>query len=361
MNLKHFKLKKELFVQYEEYARAKLEYVWFKKLIFAILGGVFIGIGYVGTLMIATTTGVSSEISKILSIVGSLLFPVGLLLCIYLGGNLFTSNCMGLISIVYKEKKWKHYFVDLAITFIGNWIGCLLIALVVWGAGLFGTSSVVDHDRAYRVIEIAKQKISASHNHDWWNNMLSGILCNILIVACTMISIITSKKGVGASIIYLILVVFVVSGYQHVVANMYVFSQAGLLSIYSHGAMATFSGAEAGKIFYINIIPTMVGNWIGGAIMSSVYMWASSYVKNNEQIENQIINIDNEAITSFENLSYQERKDIWNKSAKQVKSNSKCSCCHKHKNKLLTWIDDSEICHQCFVGKDEKNGKKGTI
>lgn len=360
MNLKHFKLKKELFAQYEEYARAKLDYVWFKKLIFAIMGGLFIGIGYVGTLMIATTLGVSNDVHKILSIVGSLLFPVGLLLCIYLGGNLFTSNCMGLISIVYKEKKWKNYISDLAITFVGNWIGCFLIALIAWGAGLFGMYHV-ESERAAQIIEIAKSKFDAAHNHDWWNNLLSGILCNILVVACTMLSILTNKKGVGAFIVYLILVVFVISGYQHVVANMFVFSEAGLLSIYGHSAATTFTAAEVGKMFYINIIPTMVGNWIGGAIISSVYMWASSYVKNNQEIENQIVNIEHGTSLSYEDLSLKEKKDIWNKSAKQVQSNMKCSCCKKHKAKMVEWIDGEYVCHQCFIGKEKKDGKKGTI
>lgn len=360
MNLKHFKLKKELFTQYEEFARAKLDYVWFKKLIFGMMGGLFIGIGYIGTLMVSTITGVSETTSKLLSVAGSLLFPVGLLLCIYLGGNLFTSNCMGLISVVCKERKWYHYIFDLSLTFIGNWIGSLIIALIAWGAGLFGIEHI-EGERAAKIIDLAKQKFDASHDHDWWNNILSGILCNILVVACTMVSILTNKKGVGAFVVYLILVVFVISGYQHVVANMFIFTEAGLLSTHATDAQYIFTAHDVGKMFYINIIPTMLGNWIGGAIMSSVYMWASSYVKKNDKLEEQMVSVNITPTELINDLSIQDKQQIWDKSAKQVTPDCKCSLCKKHKKKMLEWDDGTEICSHCFVRKGKKDGKKGTV
>ncbi len=352
MSSKHFKIKKEQFTQYEEYAKAKLDYVWLKKLMFSMMGGIFIGIGYIGTLMVITIPGLSHDVAKGMSVVGALLFPVGLLLCIYLGGNLFTSNCMGIVSIVYKEKKWRDYAFDLLLTFIGNAIGCFLIALIAWAAGLFGMHGISDGSRGAELIKIAKAKFDTNNNHDWWNNLFSGILCNILIVACTMVSILTNKKGVGAFIVYLILVVFVISGYQHIVANLFVFSEAGLVSIFfGTTPTTTFSATEVGKIFYINLIPTLIGNWIGGVLMSLVYPWASAYIieSDKDQKDNKLL-----TLQTIHQLTDKQRQELWQQSSQSVSAKTKCSCCHKHKSKLMS-LDKDYICHQCLTKKAKQN------
>ncbi len=350
MATKHFKIKKEQFIQYEEYAKAKLDYVWFKKLMFSMMGGIFIGIGYIGTLMVTTITGLSNDVANMLKIVGALLFPVGLLLCIYLGGNLFTSNCMGIVSIVYKEKKWRDYGFDLLLTFIGNAIGCFLIALIAWAAGLFGVHGIGDGSRGAALIEIAKGKIN-TNGHDWWNNLFSGILCNVLIVACTMVSILTNKKGVGAFIVYLILIVFVISGYQHIVANLFVFSEAGLVSIFGTTPATTFSAAEVGKIFYINLIPTIIGNWIGGVLMSLVYLWASAYVKGQDKDHKNKKSLN---LKSIHELTHQQKQKLWLESSQPVSTKTKCSCCHKHKSELMA-LDQDYICYQCLTKRAKQN------
>lgn len=125
---KYFRLDKEYFEAYNAYASGKLRYNWFKKIMFAILGGVYIGLGYTATLVVQGYDGGNSELFKYL---GALLFPIGLMLCIYLGGSLFTSNCMGFISLIYKDHKVHHYLADLALILIGNAIGCITMGLIV--------------------------------------------------------------------------------------------------------------------------------------------------------------------------------------------------------------------------------------
>ncbi|MGL4951634.1 MAG: formate/nitrite transporter family protein [Mycoplasma sp.] len=274
---KYFKLDKEYFSEHNKAALYKLNYNWVKKILFATLGGIFIGIGYTGTLLVmgySKQAGLPDGIAKIL---GSLLFPVGLLLCIHLGGTLYTSNCMGFVSVLYKEHKTRWYISDLALTLFGNGLGCFLVALIVWSSGTLGYGpghemNVVGEN----IIEIAKHKFAVDHGADWWNNLLSGILCNVIVVGTTLLTISCKNKGVATFIIYLMLVVFVISGYQHVVANFYVFSLGGLASV---GTPLAFTATEAGQIFYINLIPAMVGNLIGGIAITGAYLVAQSYIR----------------------------------------------------------------------------------
>lgn len=273
---KYFKLDKEYFEAFNAYTSGKLKYNWFKKLLLGILGGVFIGLGYTGYLLMAGLSSTAGDLGPLYLFIGCLLFPTGLLLCIYLGGNLFTSNCMGFISILYKEHKIEHYFMDLGITLIGNAIGCILLALIIWASNVFGTvNSGEFSDTVLYIIELAKKKYNVEHQ--WWNNFFSGILCNVIIVGTTIISIQTKKSGVGAFVIYLMLVIFIFSGYQHVVANIFLFSIAGWLS-FGADAAHSFVAAEAGEIIYTNLIPSMIGNLFGGLAITGCYLMAQSYI-----------------------------------------------------------------------------------
>ena len=405
MKNKLFKLDKEHFHVYNEYAKTKLQYTWFKKLIFSILGGFFIGIGYVGMLAIIAYTNDISEAAKIaLKLAGACMFPVGLLMCIYLGGNLFTSNCMGVIATVYRDKTIFAYFRDLMITFIGNMIGSFLIATICWGAGIFGPIKELSKQAEY-IINMAMSKIDVHHMHSWWNNMLSGILCNILVVGAIIVSLNTKKKGVGAAVIYLMLVVFVLSGYQHVVANMYIFSQAGLMSIFGTTAETTFTGQQIAQIFYINIIPSAVGNLIGGIIMSLVYLIASSYVftrkhhnceqintivqigecdckndqkhdllSNNQNFQNsfsddksnrhaRFLNVHKNQkpiiidFDSNEKLSIEECYTIWKKVAGYNQQPVKCSLCSTKNKTTIKTSNNKNICYYCWIKHKTKDSE----
>ncbi|MGL4951056.1 MAG: formate/nitrite transporter family protein, partial [Mycoplasma sp.] len=280
----HFKLNKEHFKSYNEYTLTKLKYSWMKKLIYAIMGGVFVALGYTGTLIVMAY-GDNSAIFKFL---GATLFPVGLLLCIFLGGTLFTSNCMGFISVLYKDVKIRHFWYDLAMVLFGNGLGCFIVALIVWGSGTFGgVAGVPINETGESIINVAMLKIDSHHGHDWWNNILSGILCNVIVVGTTMLNLNTKNKVVSMFIIFVLLVVFVVSGFQHVVANFYVFSISGLISLGATDASNMFSSAQAGEIFYINLIPSAIGNLIGGGLMTGAYLLAYSYrsTKKQEQLK----------------------------------------------------------------------------
>ncbi len=243
--------------EFIDYSNQKITMSFITKLLFSILGGIFIGMGFIAFILC------KGKIPTYGTLLGSLLFPIGLLMCIYLGGNLFTSNCILISSVVSKQQTICKYTIDLLITLLGNLIGGFLLALIAWGAGVFHQEGEYN-----ALMDVANGKMSASSGHDWWNNIFSGILCNVLVAGSILVYIKVDNKVVSTFIIYLMLVVFVFCGFQHVVANLYLYSEAMLVQI-NHTQL--WNSTNYGEVFYINLIPTLIGNFIGGvAITMSV-------------------------------------------------------------------------------------------
>ncbi len=246
-----FKMNCPEFISFSE---QKITMNFWAKLLFSILGGVFIAMGFIAFILSKGNLGQYG------SIIGSLLFPVGLMMCLYLGGNLFTSNCILIASVCSKQQKVSKYAIDLLITLLGNLIGGFLIALISWAAGAFETK--INYEA---LMSVANSKMDPYSGHDWWNNIFSGILCNLLVAGSVIVYFKVENKAVATFVIYLMLTVFVFCGFQHVVANLFLYSTA-MLAQTNHEQI--WSGANYGKVFYINLIPTLIGNFIGGILIT---------------------------------------------------------------------------------------------
>ncbi len=246
-----------------DFSVQKLKMTFFTKLLFSIMGGAFVAIGFIAYIL-------SRKINDSWGIVvGSLLFPVGLLMCLFLGGNLFTSNCIASAGVLSKRYKWYHLLADLSVTLLGNFIGSFIVALIAWGAGAF-------HGDGYdALMRVANTKLNLLYTaqghvttqgtgHEWWTNIFSGMLCNVLVAGSVIAFITIDKKGVSVFVVYLMLVVFVLCGFQHVVANLFLYSAAMLAQI-DH---PTWDAVHYGQVFYVNLLPTLIGNFLGGVLIT---------------------------------------------------------------------------------------------
>ncbi|MGL6113692.1 MAG: formate/nitrite transporter family protein, partial [Cetobacterium sp.] len=71
----------------------KVSYPALKVLILGFMGGMFIGLSAIGNLIANQTIG--GGLGKI---VGSCVFPVGLILVVLVGGSLFTGDCLAYLA-----------------------------------------------------------------------------------------------------------------------------------------------------------------------------------------------------------------------------------------------------------------------
>ncbi|HNZ50408.1 MAG TPA: formate/nitrite transporter family protein [Bacilli bacterium] len=214
-----------------------------KLLISAILAGFFIGLGYYGYLVLAGSS--TSELHFLGKVIGSFVFPIGLVIIILAGGDLFTGNC--LITFGWLGKKYRFLAVlkNWGIVYVGNFIGALLLVSLLFSA------QVISGTVEMFVLNLAITKVGLS----FLEALARGILGNILVSLAVYLTF--AAKTLGGKIAGAILPVglFVLSGYEHSVANMFLLPYAKML-----GSQITI-----GQML-MNLLPVTIGNIIGGAV-----------------------------------------------------------------------------------------------
>ena len=228
---------------------------WIKKIILSIMGGVFVALAYVGYFIVKGQT----PDHGLGTFLGAMVFPVGIIMCLFLGGYLFSSNALLLLSVFKKKIKWYIYVLDMLLIFVFNAIGCMIIAAIAFGAGVFSNQDVID-----AVINTAEHKVDAK----WWSVFLSAILCNTLVAGASFTFYKMGSKGLAIFIVYVMIFLFVIGGYNHIVANFFVITEAGILTCHQGNP---WSVQMIEEIFYNNLIPTAFGNVFGGGLISVIY------------------------------------------------------------------------------------------
>lgn len=246
-------------------------------LLLGILAGVFIALGAYASSV--ASHGVSDP--GLQKVVAGTVFPIGLILVLICGSELFTGNA--LLSIAWAEKKITtgQMLRNWTIVWVGNFIGAVLVAILVFSAGLLTTGTVGGY-----AVKIAATKASIGFGPA----LASGILCNI-IVCLSVWGTYASKDVMGKIFMgFFPIFAFVIAGFEHCVANMYYFS-IGLLAKMnpafveaSHVSAEKLDNLTVGGIFN-NLIPVTIGNVIGGAVCVGLVYWFIYRKCNKKNIE----------------------------------------------------------------------------
>ncbi|EOR22777.1 formate/nitrite transporter family protein [Niallia alba] len=219
---------------------------FFRYFVKAILAGIYIGFALMLCYRLAQPFfDVHSPATYMMT---SLFFGLALVLISYGGGELFTGNTMAFaMSTLSGATSWKDTIYNWVTTYLGNLVGALFFAILIYYSGLFSLAP-----KTTWLMDVANSKMSATTVELF----IRGILCNWLV--CLAIWIPMNIKGDVGKIIATILIVFsfMISGYEHSVANMALFSIA---LIVPHPETITITNALH------NLIPVTIGNIVGGA------------------------------------------------------------------------------------------------
>lgn len=232
-------------------AQGKTTQKWYKTLILAVLAGAFIAFGA------AVATFASAGASNA-PLVKGLVFPVGLILVVVCGAELFTGNCLLISPLIGKDIKVGGFFKNWGIVYLGNFLGGLLIAVLV----------VYSHAQNQTVAEACVQAAAAKSNMSFSDALLRGILCNMLVCLAVWASMASSTTAGKILSVYLPVLAFVVCGFEHSVANMYYLS-AGLMASVEYGITA--AGLNVGNALLYCLLPSTIGNVIGGSLIGIAY------------------------------------------------------------------------------------------
>lgn len=235
-----------------------------KLLILGMMAGAFIAIG--ASSSSAAIYGISNTgLAKTLA---GAIFPVGLILVVMVGGELFTGDCLMVLGVMNKRIKVLQMIRVLVLVFIFNMIGALLVVFLVnkcgqldYGSGALAVSEI---KTAYNKLNLGFVKA-----------FTSGIMCNILVCLAVLLAG-TAKDAIGKMFaIFFPIWAFVIGGYEHCVANMY-YIPSGLLvkesDVYYQLALDAGMTADQldsmtiGSFFVDNLLPVTLGNIVGGMI-----------------------------------------------------------------------------------------------
>lgn len=237
-----------------------------KLLLLGIFAGVFIALAGAGS-AIASATIPDPSLGRF---VNAMVFPAGLVMVLLAGSELFTGNSLILISVLEKQVTVFSMLRNWFIVYLGNFIGSFLIALAFVYShvpDLFGGSLT------NTLVACAVNKTSLSFG----DAFLRGILCNILVCIAVWVTSAESSAHGKIIVLFLPIVVFVLCGFEHCVANMFSIP-AGLLCVAEYGLTA--NTLSWGGMFLNNLLPVTLGNILGGSLVALGYWGVYLHGKN---------------------------------------------------------------------------------
>lgn len=240
-------------------------------LILGIMAGMFIGLGAEGSsLAMHSISNVG-----IARLAGGVVFPLGLMMIVILGGQLFTSNCLISMNVFSRQISWLRFIRNLLMVYGSNFIGAWTMAWMINHSGQlnYGYGGL----GAY-VIKVAAGKTAI----DPMEAVISGILCNILV--CLAIFMSGAAKDIAGKClaVFFPIMVFAISGFEHCIANMY-YITAGIFAaknpVYTEQAAELFHltaeqiAAVSWSGMIHNLIPVTIGNMFGGIVLVGLSYW----------------------------------------------------------------------------------------
>lgn len=254
----------EIASNYVGIVRGKVSRRLWKTFVLAVLAGAFIALG--GALATVASAGFEGTQASLLK---GAVFPLGLILVVVCGAELFTGNCLFLAPMLSKEVKTRRALLNLGVVYCGNLTGAVLIALLVVYGHAFGTQT------AAACVNTAAAKC----NLNFADGLLRGILCNILVCLAVWASMASRNVGGKILAVYLPVFAFVVCGFEHSVANMYYLS-SGLLASAEYAIAAT--GLGLGNALVFGLLSSTLGNIVGGGLIALAY-WAVFFQKSEKK------------------------------------------------------------------------------
>ena len=256
----------------EKVMTGKADYSKTKMFALAIAAGAFIAFG--AQVSLTVMTGDSNMGWGFTKLIGAMTFATGLMLVTLTGAELFTGNVMMTFAVLEKKISLIKLLRSWTVVYIANFIGSILVAGLVYGAGM-------GHNGGDAVGVTAMQTAFSKINLTFGEAFFRGILCNWLVcLAIFMAS--TSKRVIGKIFaIFFPIMTFVASGYEHSIANMF-FIPNGILMKHIP-SIVTASGMTPEQLatmtwkgfFLHNLLPVTLGNIVGAFVFVVLLFWTA--------------------------------------------------------------------------------------
>jgi len=246
-------------------AKTKTEFPLLRMILLGVFAGMFIACG-------ASASSVAMHAIPnvgLARLVAGCVFPIGLMMIVFVGGELFTGDCLMIMGCLHGKFTVRNMGKVLIVVWLSNFAGSVLFAAMVNTSAQFNFSGGL---LGAFTIKVAMGKVVMPFG----TAFISGILCNFFV--CIAVLMAASSRDIAGKVwaIFFPIMAFVVSGYEHCVANMY-YIPAGIFAAanetYVQTAMETYGYTAAqleqltwGNMLLNNLLPVTLGNIAGGML-----------------------------------------------------------------------------------------------
>ena len=248
---------------------AKAEGKTLRLLIWALLAGAYIAFGAQASQMVSFNLLADPDSLGVGRLVSAAVFPVGLMMVVLCGAELFTGNCLMIIGVLDRKIRISGMLRNWVLVYLGNFLGALLVVSLMKSTGLWETGSGL---LGASVIKTAQAKVQLSFGQAF----VRGILCNWLVCLAVWMSTGARESVSKIFAIWFCIGLFVISGFEHSIANMY-FIPAGIAAAADSG-LAQLAGCDVsvltvGNFLVKNLLPVTLGNILGGGLFVGMVYW----------------------------------------------------------------------------------------
>lgn len=273
--------------------KKKANYSLGKLFFLSLLGGFFLGMGALMSAQVGGRWGGTTGQNNF--VFGGFGIPFGLIMIVFTGAELVTANFLVfVIHILHEQNKPMACFnamKSFIISWYGNFCGTLLVAsCIAWQSEVVTTAYSEMEQTVSAFPTIAAMKEGMGAKGDWcskggfanantcffikstvmrskmkWDVAVTrGIACNFLVCTGLWLAQLSQEQVSKIFSIWICIVMFISSGFEHIVVNQ-LLCPVGFLV----GA-AEFGDVTLGQMFWNNLIPVTVGNFIGAAVLALI-------------------------------------------------------------------------------------------
>ncbi len=262
----------EMMSEAERFALSKTQKTSQMTIGLAFMAGIFIGLAFLFYITVTTGSNAGWGISRF---AGGIAFSMGLILIVLCGGELFTSSVLSSIAWANRQISLTKMVTIWGKVYIGNFVGALFLLLLVTAASLYQLDG---GQWGLNALNIAQHKL----HHSTSEAFALGILCNLLVCLAIWLTFSSQNAMTKAFMVMLPVAMFVSSGFEHCVANMFMVP----LGIVIHSSApesfwlqlgvdsAQYSDLTISHFVTANLIPVTLGNIVGGALLVGLANWS---------------------------------------------------------------------------------------
>lgn len=239
-------------------------------LILSMLAGAFIALGAYFSIVVGT--GAHDVWYGGVQLLKGIAFSMGLGLVIAGGAELFTGSVLSVVAYASRKVTLRAVLRNWSMVFVGNFVGAVGVVLLVLFAGVY---ALADGEVGTTALKIAAAKADLSAQEAFFR----GILCNMMVCIAIWVALTTRTIGGKTAAFTLPIAMFVASGFEHVVANMFFLPFALMLMmcdpafVSAHIAhLPALAGLTTGAMLH-NLLYVTLGNIVGGTLFVGITYW----------------------------------------------------------------------------------------